>query len=68
MQVLCNLGTIRRQMRECQDFDIAAFDPDVVILIDYPGFNMKIARWAHERGLRTFIISPRRSGPRAKAA
>ena len=59
VQVLCNLGTIRRQMRECQD-DIAAFDPDVVILIDYPGFNMKIARWAHERGLRTFYyIAPK---------
>lgn len=59
VQVLCNLGTIRRQMRECQD-DIAAFGPDVVILIDYPGFNMKIARWAHERGLRTFYyIAPK---------
>lgn len=59
VQVLRNLGTIRRQMRECQD-DIAAFGPDVVILIDYPGFNMKIARWAHERGLRTFYyIAPK---------
>lgn len=59
VQVLRNLGTIRRQMRECQD-DIAAFEPDVVILIDYPGFNMKIARWAHERGLRTFYyIAPK---------
>lgn len=59
MQVLRNLGTIRRQMRECQE-DIAAFAPDVVILIDYPGFNMKIARWAHQRGLRTFYyIAPK---------
>ena len=59
VQVLRNLGTIRRQMRECQE-DIAAFAPDVVILIDYPGFNMKIARWAHEHGLRTFYyIAPK---------
>lgn len=59
VQVLRNLGTIRRQMRECQD-DIAAFAPDVVILVDYPGFNMKIARWAHEHGLRTFYyIAPK---------
>ena len=59
VQVLRNLGTIRRQIRECQD-DIAAFAPDVVILVDYPGFNMKIARWAHEHGLRTFYyIAPK---------
>ena len=59
VQVLRNLGTIRRQMRECQD-DIAAFAPDVVLLVDYPGFNMKIARWAHEHGLRTFYyIAPK---------
>ena len=59
VQVLRNLGTIRRQMRECQD-DIAAFAPDAVILVDYPGFNMKIARWAHQRGLRTFYyIAPK---------
>ena len=59
VQVLKNLGTIRRQMRECQN-DIAAFAPDVVILIDYPGFNLKIARWAHKHGLRTFYyIAPK---------
>lgn len=59
VQVLRNLGTIRRQMRECQE-EIAAFAPDVVILVDYPGFNMKIARWAHQRGLRTFYyIAPK---------
>lgn len=59
VQVLRNLGTIRRQMRECRD-DIADFRPDVVILIDYPGFNLKIARWAHNRGFRTFYyIAPK---------
>ena len=59
VQVLKNLGTIRRQMRQCRE-QIAAFAPDVVILIDYPGFNLKIARWARQQGLRTFYyIAPK---------
>lgn len=59
VQVLRNLGTIRRQMRECQA-DVAAFAPDVLILVDYPGFNMKMARWAKEHGIRTFYyIAPK---------
>ncbi len=59
VQVLRNLGTIRRQMRECRQ-DVAAFAPDALILIDYPGFNMKMARWAHEQGIRTFYyIAPK---------
>ena len=59
VQVLRNLRTIRRQMRECQA-DVAAFAPDVLILIDYPGFNMKMARWAKEHGIRTFYyIAPK---------
>ena len=50
---------IRRQMRACRE-DLAAYAPDVLILVDYPGFNMKIARWAHERGIRTFYyIAPK---------
>ena len=59
VQVLKNLGTIRRQMRECQA-DVAEFAPDVLILVDYPGFNMKMARWAKEHGIRTFYyIAPK---------
>ncbi len=59
VQVVKNLGTIRRQMRECQA-DVAAFAPDVLILVDYPGFNMKMARWAREHGIRTFYyIAPK---------
>ena len=58
-QVLRNLGTIRRQMRECRE-EVAAWQPDVLILVDYPGFNMKMARWAHARGIRTFYyIAPK---------
>ena len=59
VQVLLNLRTISRQMKECRA-DVAAFAPDVLILIDYPGFNMKMARFAHECGIRTFYyIAPK---------
>lgn len=59
VQVLKNLRTIKRQMLECQA-DVAAFAPDVLILVDYPGFNMKMARWAKEHGIRTFYyIAPK---------
>lgn len=59
MTVLCNLRTIGRQFAECRA-DVERFAPDVLILIDYPGFNMKMAKWAKERGLRTFYyIAPK---------
>ncbi len=59
VQVLKNLGTIRRQMEECRR-DVAQYRPDVLILIDYPGFNMKMAEWAHKNGIRTFYyIAPK---------
>ena len=59
VQVLKNLRTIKRQMRECRA-DVAAFAPDVLILVDYPGFNIKMARWAKEHGIRTFYyIAPK---------
>ena len=59
VQVLKNLRTIKRQMRECRA-EVAAFAPDVLILVDYPGFNMKMARWAKEHGIRTYYyIAPK---------
>ena len=59
VQVIKNLRTIRRQLRECQA-DVAAYAPDALILIDYPGFNMKMARWAKEQGIRTiYYIAPK---------
>lgn len=59
MNVLKNLGTIRRQFGECQA-DVKAFRPDVLILIDYPGFNLKMAKWAKEQGIRVFYyIAPK---------
>ncbi len=59
VQVLKNLRTIRRQMRECRE-EVAASAPDALILVDYPGFNMKMARWAKEHGIRTYYyIAPK---------
>lgn len=57
--VLANLGRIQRKLRNCRR-DILEWKPDAVILIDYPGFNMKIARFCHERGIRVFYyIAPK---------
>ncbi len=57
--VLANLGTIARQMRECRE-DVLRFAPDVLILIDYPGFNVKMAEFAHRHGLKVFYyIAPK---------
>ncbi len=59
VQVLRNLRTIFSQIDECKR-DIEQFEPDVVVLIDYPGFNMKIAKWAHAKGLRVhYYIAPK---------
>jgi lipid-A-disaccharide synthase len=57
-EVLANLQTIFRNIRFCKD-DIAAFGPDVIIFIDYSGFNLRIAKWAKKQGFRTnYYISP----------
>ena len=63
--VLGSAGKLLRNLRACQE-DIAAWRPDVVILIDYPGFNMKIAKWCHARGIRVFYyIAPKTWASRA---
>lgn len=57
--VLKHLRTIFSQLDECKR-DIVDFGPDVVILIDYPGFNFKVAKFAHSKGISTFYyISPK---------
>lgn len=57
--VIMNLGTIKAIMKQCKE-DILAFKPDVVVLIDYGGFNMRIAKFAKENGLKVFFyISPK---------
>lgn len=58
IEVVRNLRTILGNMKFCKQ-DIEAFQPDVVIMIDYPGFNLRIAKWTHQKGLKTFYyISP----------
>jgi len=57
-EVIANLPTILRNMRFCKQ-DIAAFHPDAVILIDYPGFNIPIAKFAKaHRYSVIYYISP----------
>ena len=57
--VLRSADKLLRNIRACKE-DILSFQPDVVILIDYPGFNMKIAKWCHARGIRVFYyIAPK---------
>ncbi len=57
VEVLSHLGSILRNLRFCKE-DILRYRPDAVILIDYPGFNLKIARFAHERGFKVFYYIP----------
>ena len=58
IEVIFNLKTILSNIKFCKN-DIAEFQPDAIIFIDYPGFNMRIAKWAKERGIPThYYISP----------
>jgi lipid-A-disaccharide synthase len=59
VEVAKNLGVVRRNLALCKQ-QIIEFSPDVVILIDYPGFNFRIAEFAKKSGLRVFYyISPK---------
>ncbi len=58
VEVLYNLKTILGNIKICKK-DIADFQPDVIVFIDYPGFNLRIAKWAKEQGIKThYYISP----------
>lgn len=58
VEVLANIRTIFKNIAFCKR-DIAEFAPDVLILVDYPGFNMRIAEWAKEQGIRVaYYIAP----------
>jgi lipid-A-disaccharide synthase len=57
-EVVAHLLTIIRNIRFCKK-DILEYHPDVLILVDYPGFNLRISRFAHDHGIRVFYyISP----------
>jgi lipid-A-disaccharide synthase len=52
VEVITHIGEIMANIKLCKK-DILAFRPDVLVLIDYPGFNMRIAEWAHKQGFKT---------------
>ena len=57
-EVLKNLPTILNNISFCKN-DIETFAPDTIILIDYPGFNLRIAKWAKLKGYKViYYISP----------
>lgn len=58
IEVVSHLGTVLGNISFCKK-DILAFNPDVVVFIDYPGFNLKIAKFTHQHGFRNiYYISP----------
>lgn len=58
-EIIRNLPTVLSQIGECKR-DISAYEPDVLVLIDYPGFNFRMAEFAHRRGIEVFYyIAPK---------
>jgi len=58
LEVLQNVNAILKNIQFCKE-DIEKFNPDVVVFIDYSGFNLRIAKWAKENNYRTnYYISP----------
>lgn len=58
IEVLLNLRTILKNIQFCKE-DILEFQPDILVLIDYPGFNLRIAQWAKKNGIKVhYYISP----------
>lgn len=58
VEVIKNLKTILNNLKFCKE-DILQFKPDAIILIDYPGFNLRIAEWAKEQRIKViYYISP----------
>ncbi|MGK0386922.1 MAG: lipid-A-disaccharide synthase [Patiriisocius sp.] len=58
IEVILNLGTILKNISVCKK-DITGYQPDAIIFIDYPGFNLRIAKWAKQLDIKTlYYISP----------
>jgi lipid-A-disaccharide synthase len=58
VEVVKNLPTILKNLKFCKQ-DILDYKPDALVLIDYPGFNLRLVKWAKENNLRViFYISP----------
>lgn len=59
LEVIKHLPTIRKYLRQCKK-DILAWQPDAVILVDYAGFNLRIAKFAKKKKFKTlYYISPK---------
>jgi lipid-A-disaccharide synthase len=56
-EVVTNMNKIRRYIRQCKD-DIIQYRPDVVVLIDYGGFNLQIARFCKKMGIKVYFYIP----------
>jgi lipid-A-disaccharide synthase len=57
-EVVKNLPTIFQNLKYCKE-DISRFMPDAIIFIDYPGFNLRVAKWAKQQNFKTiYYISP----------
>ncbi len=65
VEVVSRLGSILGNMSFCKQ-DILQWKPDAVILIDYPGFNLKIAKFTHSHGIKTFYYIPPKVWARGK--
>ena len=58
IEVFMNLRTIAKNLSYCKR-DIENYQPDVLIFIDYPGFNLRIAKWSKKKGFKNhYYISP----------
>ena len=53
VEILLSARSLMKKIRFCED-DISAWKPDAVILIDYPGFNLRIAEFAHKAGFKVY--------------
>ncbi len=57
-EVITNIRKILKNITFCKE-DILEYAPDAILLVDYPGFNLRIAEWAHEKGIKViYYISP----------
>jgi len=58
IEVIMNIRTIAKNLKFCKQ-DVLEFSPDALILIDYPGFNLRIAEFAHDHNIKVhYYISP----------
>lgn len=59
VEVIAKINKISKNFKECKA-DLINYNPDVLILIDYPGFNLRMAKFAKERGIKVFYyIAPK---------